>query len=238
MIELKNATILMGKKKLSDVSFTVPTGQYAVLMGRTGEGKSSILESICGLRTIERGAILLNGIDVTRWSPSDRAIGYVPQDLALFSNLNVREHLEFALRLRRHSQTIIRDKTLALAEWLGLSPLLERRVHRLSGGESQRVALGRALSFEPKVLLLDEPWSALDEETRRDMQSLMGKIREKTGVTTLHVTHNLEEAVALADSLLRLVEGKIEEVRKDSKIERDRANTKREPLPSDHNRVS
>lgn len=209
MIELRNVSIHAGSFSLNDVSFHVARGQYAVLMGRTGRGKTTILESICGLRKITSGQILIDGVNVTNWAPADREIGYVPQDLALFPTLSVQQHLEFALKLRRYSRQSIAQRTAELAAVLGLEHLLGRTIAGLSGGESQRVALGRALSFHPSVLLLDEPLSALDESTRGEMHTLLRKVQQKTGVTTLHVTHSSEEADALADRRIVLENGKL-----------------------------
>lgn len=209
MIELCNVSIHAGSFALNDVSFHVARGQYAVLMGRTGRGKTTILESICGLRKITSGQILIDGVNVTNWAPADREIGYVPQDLALFPTLSVQQHLEFALKLRRHSRQSIAHRTAELAGVLGLEHLLGRTIAGLSGGESQRVALGRALSFHPSVLLLDEPLSALDESTRGEMHTLLRKVQQRTGVTTLHVTHSSEEADALADRRIVLENGEL-----------------------------
>lgn len=209
MIELSNVAMQTGKFALRDISFSVASGQYAMLMGRTGCGKTSLLEAICGLRRVSSGAIRIAGVDVTDWSPADRGIGYVPQDLALFPTLTVSEHLQFALRIRRWSRPAIESRTRELAEVLGIEHLLERRVQRLSGGEAQRTALGRALSFRPQVLLLDEPLSALDDETRNEMFGLLQTVKQATGVSTLHVTHSQQEADALADVRLQLTDGQI-----------------------------
>lgn len=209
MIELQCVAMQAGEFKLQDISFAVANGQYAMLMGRTGCGKTSLLEAICGLRRVAGGVVRIAGIDVTHWSPADRGIGYVPQDLALFPTLTVAEHLQFALKIRRWSHAAIRARIDELASVLGIEHLLKRRVQALSGGEAQRTALGRALSFRPNVLLLDEPLSALDDATRRDMYALLRTVKEATGVTTLHVTHSHDEANALADVLLRLKSGSI-----------------------------
>lgn len=202
MIELRDVLIRSGPFVLSDVSLTVPTGGYAVLMGATGQGKTTIVEAICGLRTVERGSVVVAGVDVTGLKPADRGIGYVPQDLALFPTMTVREHLEFALRIRRASRALIRDRVAELSHVLGIEGLLARRVHRLSGGEAQRVALGRALAFDPRVLLMDEPLKALDETTRDRLCELLRSVQRERGLTTLHVTHSRTEARVLADCLL------------------------------------
>lgn len=212
MIELREVCIQAGQFELKDVSFQVAAGEYAVLMGRTGRGKTTILESVCGLRSVQSGRVLIHETDVTNWSPADREIGYVPQDLALFPHHTVRQHLEFALRLRRYTVARRRERVEQLAGELGIEHLLQRSIRGLSGGESQRVALGRALSFRPSILLLDEPLSALDESTRQEMQQLLKQIKLRSGVTILHVTHSREEAAALADRQLSLDDGRISEV--------------------------
>lgn len=211
MIELRRVHIRAGQFQLADISFRVDAGQYAVLMGRTGRGKTTILESICGLRRIEQGSILIHGTDVTDWPPADREVGYVPQDLALFPTFTVAQHLQFALQLRRQPARQIEARTRELAQRLGIAHLLNRGIEGLSGGESQRVALGRALSFNPSVLLLDEPLSALDEATRTEMQALLRSVTRDSGVTTLHITHNAEEAAALADRCFQLHDGELTE---------------------------
>jgi len=208
MIELSSVSIRIGDFQLKDLSFRVDAGQYAVVMGKTGIGKTTILEAICGLRTVHSGRILINGVDVTRWTPADRNVGYMPQDLALFPSMTVREHIEFAMKVRSRPAKEISDRVMELASLLEITPLLDRRIKGLSGGESQRVALGRALSFRPSVLLLDEPLSALDEETRLTAQSLLKSLNKITGVTILHVTHNQEEADALGDYCIRLIKEK------------------------------
>lgn len=209
MIELRDITTGAGEFRLTQLSFQVRAGEYAVLMGRTGRGKTTILEAICGLRRIHHGKILIEGTDVTGWMPGDRQIGYVPQDLALFPTLSVAEHLTFALKLRGQSREVMNRRCEELGDMLGITSLLNRKIDGLSGGESQRVALGRALSFHPSVLLLDEPLSALDESTRLEMHELLRRVKESTGVTTLHVTHNNAEAAALADRRFVLDDGKI-----------------------------
>jgi ABC-type sugar transport system ATPase subunit len=211
MIELLDITIRSGSFALTNLGLSIPEGTYAVLMGGTGQGKTTILEAICGLRTVTSGRVLLNGSDMTRWKPGDRGVGYVPQDLALFPMMTVRGHLEFALRVRHCSAATIRDRVAELAHVLGIDSLLERRVTNLSGGEAQRVALGRALSFRPRVLLLDEPLNALDEVTRDRLCELLRSIQKGSGLTTLHITHSRAEAGALAEKLFILEAGRLRE---------------------------
>lgn len=211
MIELDRISIRSGTFELTDISLVVPDSTYAVLMGNTGQGKTTILEAICGLKHVIRGRVLLGGKEMTRWKPADRGVGYVPQDLALFPTLTVRGHLEFALRLRRCSKPVMNDRVAELAHVLGIEPLLERRVTNLSGGESQRVALGRALSFRPRVLLLDEPLTALDEATRDRLCELLRSIQSSHGLTTLHITHSRAEAGILAEKLFVLEAGRVRE---------------------------
>lgn len=213
MIDVDNISVRAGQFRLEGVSLTVPSARYGVLMGRTGSGKTTILESILGLRSIHAGRIRLGEQDVTQLNPAVRGIGYVPQDGALFSRMSVRDHLAFALEIRRVPRKLVDERVSELAEMLHITPLLKRTPAGLSGGERQRVALGRALSFRPRVLCLDEPLSALDSDTRLRMCELLEDVRRRTGVTTLHVTHNLDEAERLADCLFRLNEGRIEVLR-------------------------
>lgn len=209
MIELHDITIRSGPFALTNISVVIPEGTYAVLMGGTGQGKTTILEAICGLRSVTSGRVLLNGRNITRWKPGDRGVGYVPQDLALFPMMTVRGHLEFALRVRHCSASLMRDRVAELAHVLGIESLLPRRVTNLSGGEAQRVALGRALSFRPRVLLLDEPLTALDEATRDRLCELLRSVQKQSGLTTLHITHSRVEARSLAEKLFVLESGQL-----------------------------
>jgi ABC-type sugar transport system ATPase subunit len=209
MIAVENLAVRVGAFALEGVSFFVPAGQYAVLMGKTGSGKTTILEAVCGLKPVRAGRVVLDGRDVTRLKPADRGVGYVPQDLALFPSLTVREHLAFAPDAHRWGRAETEKRVNELSDLLGISRLLDRRPPGLSGGEAQRVALGRALAFRPRVLLLDEPLSALDDETRAAMYTLLRSVQRTTGVTALHVTHSRAEAEALADRVLVLQDGAV-----------------------------
>ena len=167
------------------------------------------------MKPAAKGQIRLGERDVTNFKPAMRGIGYVPQDGALFTHMSVREHLGFALEVRRRPADEIHKRVEELAELLGIGYLLDRKPLGLSGGERQRVALGRALSADPGTLCLDEPLSALDEDTKEEMLGLLKSVREATGVTALHVTHSSSEARRLADLVFVLKDGVLKEVPKD-----------------------
>ncbi len=209
MIRIENLKIRAGSFRLGPLSLELSRGEYGVLMGKTGSGKTTLLESLCGLRPIENGRITLAGRDVSGLRPGERGIGYVPQDGALFPRMKVRENMAFPLIIRKWQKPQIEKTTSKLAKQLGIAPLLDRFPASLSGGEQQRVALGRALSFQPQLLLLDEPLSALDEMTRRTMYDLLKTAQTQSGVTTLHVTHNTDEAEYLGDVSFQLQNGQI-----------------------------
>jgi molybdate/tungstate transport system ATP-binding protein len=209
LIAVHELVLRQGAFALTGASFTVPTGKYGVLMGKTGSGKTSILEAIAGLRKCVSGRIVLGERDVSGLAAAQRGVGYVPQDGALFPTMTVREHLAFAMVIRRAAGAEIEQRTRELAEWLHIAHLLERKSFGLSGGEAQRVALGRALSFRPRFLLMDEPLSSLDEETHAQLTELLLELRRRAEVTVLHVTHSRREAEMLADLLFRLEKGRV-----------------------------
>ena len=211
MIALEKVAVRAGAFSLEGVSFEVAAGAYAVLMGKTGTGKTTLLEAVCGLRPVASGRILVGGRDVTGLRPGDRGLAYVPQDRALFWTMTVREHLEFAPSIRKWEPRAIAERVAELAGLLGIAPLLDRRPAGLSGGEAQRVALGRALAARPDTILLDEPLSALDEETREGMFGLLESLRKTSPVTVVHVTHSREEARRLADKVYLLRGGAVRE---------------------------
>ncbi len=218
MIQFKNVDIRLNGFALEGVNFHIPDGTYAVLMGRTGCGKTTLLEAVCGLRPIAGGRVYLMDRDVTSLPPGRRNLGLVPQDGALFSTMTVARHLGFALRVRKRPRREIRERVGELAGLLGIGHLLHRRPHGLSGGERQRVAIGRALSAGPDVLCLDEPLSALDEGTHANMMELLQKVHHETGVTVLHITHNSHEAGTLAKLLLAMEDGEVREKTPESSL--------------------
>jgi molybdate/tungstate transport system ATP-binding protein len=213
MIDVENLNLRQGAFQLAQISFHVPRGKYALLMGKTGCGKTTILEAVAGLRPIASGRIQLNERDVTHLSPAQRAIGYVPQDGALFGTMTVRDNLGFALSIRNQPAGAIKERVEQLADWLHVTHLLERRAVGLSGGETQRIALGRALANHPPILLMDEPLSSLDEETRDLTIDLLKGLPARANVTVLHITHSRHEAEQLGDWIFRLHDGRIEVIK-------------------------
>lgn len=215
MIRFDSIAFTQGDFHLTNLSFQVPKGAYAVLMGPTGCGKTTILELLCGLRTPMLGRIQINDRDITQLTPGARGVGYVPQDSALFPTLSVGEQIAFSLRVRRLPDQQVATRVSELAELLNIGHLLARRPEDLSGGERQRVALGRALAFRPEVLCLDEPLAALDEDMHSEMCALLQTVHSQTGVTALHVTHSAQEAERLSTHQLRFENGRIQDTTPD-----------------------
>jgi ABC-type sugar transport system ATPase subunit len=211
VIKGKNIHINQGEFLLSNINFNIDKGEYVVFMGKTGCGKTTVLETICGLRKLTSGEIWLNDKEVSKYVPAKREIGYVPQDGALFSTMSVKKNIGFALKIRKWNKQKIEERVEELANLMNISHLLNRNIQGLSGGEKQRVALARALSFYPYVLCLDEPLSALDESTKQDMIDLLNKLKQSLDITVVHVTHSNSEAIKLADRILYLEKGIIQE---------------------------
>jgi len=211
VIRVEDLRLRAGRFRLA-VSLEVRAGEYFVLIGPSGAGKTLLLESLCGLVGILGGRIEIAGRDVTRREPRERHIGYVPQDGMLFPHLSVRDNIAFALRARGSGRAECRRQAERMSEMLGIRHLLDRGIRGLSGGERQRVALARALARRPRVLLLDEPVSALDEETRDAILLQLRQVQRATGVTALHVCHNLEEMLRVADRVGVLRRGRLVQV--------------------------
>jgi len=189
MIELNNVSLRRGSFHLKNISLKLDQAGLHLLTGETGVGKTSIVEAICGLQPIEFGSISLRGIDVTEATPAGRSIGYLPQDVALFDHLSVRDNLGFSCQALKWKPKRIRDRVESLAQSLGLENLLNRLPSNLSGGQKHSVALGRALAFEPDIVCLDEPFVALDESKREAMIEWFRDYVEENKVTVLAVTH-------------------------------------------------
>lgn len=208
MLMLKDLSVTFKKFQLKNISLEVKEGEYLVILGMSGVGKSVLLEIIAGLTPKHTGNIILDNKDITFEKIQRRPIALVYQDQALFPHLTARQNVEYGLRSRRISKTEIRQRTDKIFDEIDIHHLADRFPMTLSGGEAQRVALGRALVINPQVLLLDEPLSALDVQSRGKMQSLLRRIN-KRDQTIIHVTHDYEEAISLADRIVIMENGAI-----------------------------
>jgi ABC-type sugar transport system ATPase subunit len=212
MIRVRHLWVDLGEFVLKDANMDINSGEYFVILGPTGAGKTVLLESIAGLYPLREGRIWLNDEEVTRLEPEKRGISIVYQDQMLFPHLSVRDNITFGLRIRKIKPAEI-ERTLSwLAGLLDIHHLLSRKPDTLSGGEKQKVALARALSVKPKLLLLDEPLSALDPNSREILQRELRSIHEEYRVTTVHVTHDFEEAIALADRVAVIGDGCVQQI--------------------------
>ena len=209
MLCINELDAVAGAFRLKEINLSLPSGAYGVLLGPTGSGKTVLIETICGARSVSAGQILIGEEDVTEYPPRDRGIGYVPQDYVLFPTKTVGANISFGLRARGVSRKDAEDRILPILELLGIRHLHHRWPATLSGGEQQRVALARALAIRPRVLLLDEPVSALDEATRDSVCMELKRVQRETGMTTLHICHNLEESRIVADHLSVMCGGRI-----------------------------
>lgn len=205
MLELRDLTVRVGGFEVRDFSLEIAPGECVALMGPSGCGKTTVVEAICGVGEAEvTGRILLAGRDVGRVPPGERGMGWVPQDLLLFPAMTVRGHLELGPRARGWDRKRIADRVDELADGLGLARLLDRRPTGLSGGESRRVALGRALAARPRLLCLDEALTGLDEERHGEVLDLVRMMIRRESVSSLHVTHSRAEAEAIADRVVEM----------------------------------
>jgi len=211
MIRLEALRVRAGDFSLAIDDLSIAPGEYVMVLGPTASGKTVLLETIAGLRRPQAGRVWFGDREVTSEAPEGRGTGLVYQDYALFPHLTVAENISFGLTWRR-SQRNQGSRVSELAAMLGIGGLLKRYPEGLSGGERQRVALARALAIEPEVLLLDEPLSALDGPTRTDLQRQLAQIHRDLGATVMHVTHDLDEALALGDRMAVLMDGRLSQV--------------------------
>jgi len=203
---------------VSNVSFTAPAGAITALLGPSGSGKSTVLRSIAGLETPSEGRIWVGDEELTDKSVQQRKVGFVFQHYALFRHMTVANNVAFGLAVRKESKAVQKQRVDELLELVQLAPFANRYPDQLSGGQRQRVALARALAPQPKVLLLDEPFGALDARVRQDLRSWLDDLHRELGVTSLLVTHDQEEALELANQIVVMHEGKVEQVGSPSEI--------------------
>ncbi len=222
-IEARNIKRAFGDfNAVKDVSINVASGELVALLGPSGSGKTTLLRIIAGLETADSGQILFHGEDATDTEVGDRHVGFVFQHYALFRHMTVFENVAFGLRVKprhlRPSKEAIRDKVMSLLKLVQLEWLAGSYPHQLSGGQRQRIALARALAVEPKVLLLDEPFGALDAKVRKELRAWLRRLHDDLHVTSLFVTHDQEEALEVSDRVIVMNEGRVEQVGTPSEV--------------------
>jgi len=212
-IEVRNITKRFGDfLAVDDVSLEIPDGSLTAVLGPSGSGKSTLLRIVAGLERPDSGEVLLAGQDATRLSPQRRNVGFVFQHYAAFRHMTVRDNVAFALTIRKRPKQEIRERVDELLDLVQLSGFADRYPSKLSGGQRQRMALARALAARPRVLLLDEPFGALDARVRAELRDWLRRLHEEVHVTTVFVTHDQEEAMEVADRVAVLDHGRLEQV--------------------------
>jgi spermidine/putrescine ABC transporter ATP-binding subunit len=218
-VSLRRINVTIGSRHVvRDVSLAVRPGEFLTLLGPSGCGKTSTLRAIAGYLFPDSGTVEVGGTDVTTLPPQKRSIGMVFQNYALFPHLSVFENIAFSLRLRRLPRAAVVRRVGAMLDLVRLAEFATRYPRQLSGGQQQRVAVARALAFEPRLLLLDEPLSALDRHLREELQVELKRIQQELGITTIFVTHDQAEALALSDRIAIMSEGEIEQLATPSEI--------------------
>jgi len=212
MIEIKGLSLQLGEFHLQDINLSIRDGEYFVILGPTGAGKTVLMECLAGLHHIRKGEIWFDRTEVTYLVPEERNIGYVPQDYVIFPFLNVFDNIAFGLKQARSAGSDIPERVNKLADMMGISHILRRETRSLSGGEKQRVALARALAPSPAILLLDEPLGALDLRTAKYLRLELRRVHRELGLTTIHITHDLMEALEMADRVAVVQNGQVEQV--------------------------
>ncbi len=228
-IEINNISKQFGAfSALKDVSLNIPSGELAALLGPSGSGKTTLLRIISGLETPDSGTIHFNGEEATHQHVRERKVGFVFQHYALFRHMTVFKNVAFGLQVKsrktRPSKADIREKVMTLLQLVQLEGLAERYPAQLSGGQRQRIALARALAVEPQILLLDEPFGALDARVRSELRRWLRRLHDEIHVTSVFVTHDQEEALEVADRIVVMNEGKVEQVGTPEKVYEQPAN--------------
>ncbi|HHO56937.1 MAG TPA: ABC transporter ATP-binding protein [Thermoplasmatales archaeon] len=218
MIRIEDVSKKWENFALRNISLEIEKGEYFVILGPTGAGKTLLLETIAGFHEPDDGKIYVDGEDITHLPPNERKMGFVYQDYMLFPHMTVMENIAYGLRIRDMEKNEIMEKINELAKMLHIEHILERYPSNLSGGEQQRVALARALAIAPKIILLDEPLSALDEMLKSEVIKDLKRINKKSRITFIHVTHSRNDAVMLADKMAIMKDGAIVQVGKTGEI--------------------
>src|SRR3954469_11734704 len=224
-IEIRRVTKRYGDfAAVDDVSLHIPTGQLTALLGPSGGGKSTLLRIIAGLEAADAGEIAIEGADATHLPPQKRNVGFVFQHYAAFKHLTVAKNVAFGLEIRKRPKAEVRQRVSELLELVHLDHLADRLPSQLSGGQRQRMALARALAVEPTVLLLDEPFGALDAKVRKELRDWLRRLHDEVHVTTVFVTHDQEEALEVSDEIVVINEGRVEQVGSPSQLYDEPAN--------------
>jgi sulfate transport system ATP-binding protein len=212
-IEIKDINKKFGDfVALEDVSLDIPTGQLTALLGPSGGGKSTLLRIIAGLESADTGTVHIEGVEATHLPPQKRNVGFVFQHYAAFKHMSVAKNVAFGLEIRKRSKQETARRVEELLELVHLSQFSHRLPSQLSGGQRQRMALARALAVEPTVLLLDEPFGALDAKVRKELRDWLRRLHDEVHVTTVFVTHDQEEALEVADEIVVINDGRIEQI--------------------------
>lgn len=212
-ISIQNVSRRFGSfQALDDVTLDVPSGSLTALLGPSGSGKTTLLRIVAGLESADSGSVLFQDEDVTETSARDRGVGFVFQHYALFRHMTVYENVAFGMRVRKVANDEVRQRVNELLKMVRLEGLGSRFPTELSGGQRQRVALARALAVRPKMLLLDEPFGALDAKVRQELRTWLRRLHEEMNVTTVFVTHDQEEAFEMADQVVVMNQGRIEQI--------------------------
>ena len=197
---------------LDDVNLSIPTGQLTALLGPSGGGKSTLLRIIAGLENADTGTVVIEDVESTHLPAQKRNVGFVFQHYAAFKHMSVAKNVAFGLEIRKRPKAEVKEKVDELLSLVHLSQFADRLPSQLSGGQRQRMALARALAIEPKVLLLDEPFGALDAKVRKELREWLRRLHDEVHVTTVFVTHDQEEALEVADEIVVINEGRIEQI--------------------------
>ncbi|MGR3313998.1 MAG: ABC transporter ATP-binding protein, partial [Roseovarius indicus] len=212
-LSLRSMTKRFGRlTAVEDVTLDIPDGSFVCLLGPSGCGKTTLLRLLAGLEMPTEGQVIVSGEDHTAVPPEKRDFGMVFQSLALFPHLSVADNVAYPLTIRGRSKAEARKRGTELLDLVQLSGLGDRRIHQLSGGQRQRVAIARGLAIDPKVFLLDEPLSALDANLREHMQVELRQLQQRLGVTTIVVTHDQKEALTMADMVIVMNEGRVQQI--------------------------
>ena len=202
-LEVKNISKIFDEKEaVNNVSFDVNEGEFLSILGPSGCGKTTLLRIIIGLIKPNEGTILKDGIDITNYEPSNRHMGFVFQNYALFENMSVLKNIEYALKIKKETKDIARDSALKLVDLMDLKDHINKKPRELSGGQQQRVAIARSLALKPDIILFDEPMSALDVATRLTLRKELKSIQKKFNTTMIYITHDQEEAFSMSDRIL------------------------------------